>query len=373
MPAALALRGAGLQPLTLEAKEGLALINGTQLSTALAALACADARAAVGGAIAAAALSTEVLLGSFQPARPEVQSAAALPGARERRGGCSRYSRGQRAGRLARRLRPRAGRLQPALRAAGDGRVVGRASSTSSAARDRVQQRERQPARVRRRRRGDLGRAVPRAAGRAGGRLLKIAVAEIASLSERRIDRLLDDARLRAAGRRSRARPGLESGYMLAQYTAAALVSENKVLAHPASVDSIPDRRRHRGPRQHGADRRRATRAPWSRTPRASWRSSCCARAARSSSAVRSPPGSARSGSTARCGGSCPTPEGDRPLSRAVRDRRALGAVAGARASGRRGADPVSVTAAARVVRAPRGTEPSCRRAGRRRPRCACS
>ena len=68
---------------------------------------------------------------------------------------------------------------------------------------------------------------------------LKIAVAEIASLSERRIDRLLGDPEsgLPAALAVS---PGLESGYMIAQYTAAALVSENKVLAHPASVDSIP-------------------------------------------------------------------------------------------------------------------------------------
>jgi histidine ammonia-lyase len=68
---------------------------------------------------------------------------------------------------------------------------------------------------------------------------LKIAVAEIASQSERRIDRLLSggESGLPAA---LTASPGLESGYMMAQYTAAALVSENKVLAHPASVESIP-------------------------------------------------------------------------------------------------------------------------------------
>jgi histidine ammonia-lyase len=68
---------------------------------------------------------------------------------------------------------------------------------------------------------------------------LKIAVAEIASLSERRIDRLLDprESGLPPALAMT---PGLESGLMMAQYTAAALVSENKVLAHPASVDSIP-------------------------------------------------------------------------------------------------------------------------------------
>jgi len=68
---------------------------------------------------------------------------------------------------------------------------------------------------------------------------LKIAVAEVASLSERRVDRLLSatDTGLPPA---LAGDPGLESGYMLAQYTAAALVSENKVLCHPASVDSIP-------------------------------------------------------------------------------------------------------------------------------------
>jgi histidine ammonia-lyase len=64
-------------------------------------------------------------------------------------------------------------------------------------------------------------------------------VAEVASLSERRIDRLLDP-RVSELPADLAGHPGLESGYMLAQYTAAALVSENKVLAHPASVDSIP-------------------------------------------------------------------------------------------------------------------------------------
>src|SRR5262249_31834838 len=66
-----------------------------------------------------------------------------------------------------------------------------------------------------------------------------IAVAELASISERRIERLVNPylsglpAFLTSDG-------GVQSGYMLAQYTAAALVSENKVLSHPASVDSIP-------------------------------------------------------------------------------------------------------------------------------------
>jgi len=68
---------------------------------------------------------------------------------------------------------------------------------------------------------------------------LKLAVAEVGSMSERRLDRLLD-ARVSGLPAVLAGNPGLESGYMLAQYTAAALVSENKSLCHPASVDSIP-------------------------------------------------------------------------------------------------------------------------------------
>ena len=83
MPAGLALRGAGLQPLLLEAKEGLAIVNGTQLSSALAALACADAQRVWEAAAGAAALTTEVLLGSFRPARAEVQGLRPYPGAIE--------------------------------------------------------------------------------------------------------------------------------------------------------------------------------------------------------------------------------------------------------------------------------------------------
>jgi histidine ammonia-lyase len=69
---------------------------------------------------------------------------------------------------------------------------------------------------------------------------LKIAVSEIGSLSERRIDRMLSAHASEGLPPSLAIQPGLESGFMLAQYTAAALVSENKVLAHPASVDSIP-------------------------------------------------------------------------------------------------------------------------------------
>jgi histidine ammonia-lyase len=70
--------------------------------------------------------------------------------------------------------------------------------------------------------------------------MLAMAVAELASISERRVDRMLDPAFSRGLPPFLAPAAGTNSGFMLAQYTAASLVSENKVLAHPASVDTIP-------------------------------------------------------------------------------------------------------------------------------------
>jgi len=70
--------------------------------------------------------------------------------------------------------------------------------------------------------------------------MLAMALAELASISERRVDRMLDPAFSRGLPPFLAPEAGTNSGFMLAQYTAASLVSENKVLAHPASVDSIP-------------------------------------------------------------------------------------------------------------------------------------
>jgi histidine ammonia-lyase len=69
---------------------------------------------------------------------------------------------------------------------------------------------------------------------------LAIAVTELGSISERRTDRILDPDRSAGLPAFLAPNPGINSGYMLAQYTAAALVAENRVLSHPASVDSIP-------------------------------------------------------------------------------------------------------------------------------------
>ena len=239
MPAALALRGAGLQPLALEAKEGLALINGTQFSTAIAALACVDARRLWEAAIAAAALSTEVLMGSFQPARPEVQALRPYPGAREAARRLLAYA--EDSALVA--SHANCGRVQDAYCLRCVPQVMGASWDAIAhvesqlaievngvndnplvfAAGDEVIS-------------AGLFHAQPVALA---ADYLKIAVAEVASIAERRIDRLLDE-RVSELPAVLAGQPGLESGYMMAQYTAAALVSENKTLCHPASVDSIP-------------------------------------------------------------------------------------------------------------------------------------
>lgn len=69
---------------------------------------------------------------------------------------------------------------------------------------------------------------------------LAIAVTELSSISERRTDRMLDPDHSSGLPAFLSPEPGIHSGYMLAQYTAAALVAENRVLSHPASVESIP-------------------------------------------------------------------------------------------------------------------------------------
>jgi histidine ammonia-lyase len=239
MPGALALRGAGLQPLVLDAKEGLALINGTQFSTAIAVLACVDARRAWEVGVAAAALSTEVLLGSFQPARPEVQALRPYPGALETARRLRAYSEdsalvashadcGRVQDAYSLRCVPQVmgaswdalvhvqSQLEVEVNSVNDNPLVFASSGEVVSA--------------------GLFHAQPVALA---ADYLKIAVAEVASLSERRIDRLTD-ARVSELPAVLAEDPGVESGYMLAQYTAAALVSENKTLCHPASVDSIP-------------------------------------------------------------------------------------------------------------------------------------
>lgn len=239
LPGSHVLERLGLAPLELAAGEGLALINGTQVMTALAVLVIHDAMALSKLSDIACALSLEVLMGSKSEFDPRIHAVRPHPGQiatadNMRRltaeseliashEGCTRV---QDAYTL---------RCSPQIHGASKdavahmGRVIEieiNATTTNPlifASTEEV------------RLGGNFhGQPVAMAAD-----YLSMGLAELGSVSERRIERLVNPqlsdlpAFLVAEG-------GLNSGLMIAQYTAAALVSENKVLAHPACVDSIP-------------------------------------------------------------------------------------------------------------------------------------
>ena len=113
-----ALGAAGLAPVTLEAKEGLALINGTQVSTAVLALALAGAERLSRAADVTAALSIDALMGSLHPFEPRIHAPRPFAGQAVAADNLLRLLDRQRHQRVARQLRARAGRLLAALRAA---------------------------------------------------------------------------------------------------------------------------------------------------------------------------------------------------------------------------------------------------------------
>jgi histidine ammonia-lyase len=253
MPGLLALRETGIEPLTLDAKEGLALLNGTQLMSALGALLLADADRLARTASVAAAQSVEALLATdvpfaavYQLARPHPGQIAVAAEMRHllRDSGLMAAHHGS-----SHKVQdPYSLRCVPqvhgAVRDALDylGRVLD--VELNSATDNPLIFPE-------------GGAAAADVAATGGGLVIsggnfhgepialaldfaKLAIAELGAISERRIALLLD-ARLNG-GLPPFLAPasGLNSGMMLLQYTAAALASENKVLVHPASADSIP-------------------------------------------------------------------------------------------------------------------------------------
>ena len=253
MPALLALRETGIEPLTLEAKEGLALLNGTQLMSALGALLLADADRLARTASVAAAQSVEALLGTdvpyaavYQLARPHPGQVAVAAEMRHllRDSGLMAAHHGsthkvqdpyslrcvpQVHGAIRDALDYLRGVLDVELNSATDNPLVfplGGATAADVAA---------------------TGGGLVISGGNFHGEpvalaldFAKLAIAELGAISERRVA-LLVDARLNG-GLPPFLAPasGLNSGMMIIQYTAAALASENKVLVHPASADSIP-------------------------------------------------------------------------------------------------------------------------------------
>ena len=253
LPAGEALASAGLEPLELQAKEGLALLNGTQMMGALAALFLADADRLVRTASVAAAKSVEALLGTdvafaaaYQLARPHPGQVAVAAEMRHllRDSGLQQAHHGS----THKVQDPYSLRCVPQVH---------------GAVRDALDQ-------LRRVLDIELNSATdnplvfpgggvvdPGAIATGGGRVIsggnfhgepialaldfaKLAIAELGSISERRMALLVDPRLNGGLPPFLAAASGVESGMMIYQYTAAALVSEHKVLAHPASVDSIP-------------------------------------------------------------------------------------------------------------------------------------
>ncbi len=246
MPAAQALAAAGIEPIELREKEGLALINGTDGMLGMLALALTDLERLLATADLAAAMSVEALLGSDRPFAPELQQLRPHPGIATSAGNLRRVLAGSAIVASHRTVtdgHEDCQRVQDAysLRCAPHVHGAVRDTMAHAAA---VAQRE-------------LASAVDNPVVTLDGRVvsngsfhgaplgyvldfLAIAVADLASMSERRTDRFLDTARNHGLTPFLAHDPGVDSGHMIAQYTQAGIVSELKRLAVPASVDSIP-------------------------------------------------------------------------------------------------------------------------------------
>jgi histidine ammonia-lyase len=241
VPGAEALRAAGLEPLRLEAKEGLALINGTSFSCALLALALHEAHALARIADAACALAFEALGGRTSALDPRVHASRRQAGQADAAASIAALLEGSR--RADRSDDPQdnyALRCAPQVHGASRD-ALAHATLACEAEMGAVTDNpllfvlpgDGEPAAISA---GNFhGQPVAVAAD-----LACIAAAELASIAERRLAMLVNPQFSRGLPAHLTPRPGVQSGLMIAQYSAAALVSENKTLAHPASVDSIP-------------------------------------------------------------------------------------------------------------------------------------
>ncbi len=240
MPAAQALAAAGLAPVTLGAKEGLALLNGTQFSTAHALAGLFGAERLLQSALVTGALSTDAARGSDAPFDPRIHLLRKHRGQRDVADALRALMAGSaiRASHLTgddRVQDPYCLRCQPQVMGAALD-ILRQAAATLLTESNGVSD---NPLIF-----PDEGEAL------SGGNfhaepvafaadMIAMAICEIGSLAERRIAMLVDPA-LSGLPAFLTPKPGLNSGFMIPQVTAAALVSENKQRAFPASVDSIP-------------------------------------------------------------------------------------------------------------------------------------
>ena len=240
VPAAVALARAGLAPLELEAKEGLTLLNGTQHMTAVGGLAILDAETTCRIADIAGALSLDALKGTVRAFDERVAAARPHPGQiavaallRELLAASAIADSHRDCGKV---QDPYSLRCMPQVHGASRdvldfARTVLEREANSSTDNPLVFSDT-----------GEMisggnfhGQPVALALDAAG-----MAVAELANISERRVEQLVNPHLSSGLPPFLAPDSGLNSGFMIAQVTAAALVSENKILAHPASVDSIP-------------------------------------------------------------------------------------------------------------------------------------
>ena len=242
-PAGAALAAGGLAPVVLGPKEGLALLNGTQFSTAYALAGLFEAERLLGAGLVTGALSTDAARGSDTPFDPRIHAVRRHEGQIEVAGVLRRLMTGSaiRASHLSGDERvqdPYCLRCQPQVMGAVL-TLLRQAGATLATEANGVTD-------------NPLIFVSADGVGEAlsGGNfhaepvafaadMLALALCEIGSLAERRLAMLIDPA-LSGLPAFLTPRPGLNSGFMIAQVTAAALVSENKQRAYPASVDSIP-------------------------------------------------------------------------------------------------------------------------------------
>ncbi|HET9066072.1 MAG TPA: histidine ammonia-lyase [Gemmatimonadales bacterium] len=239
LPSADALAQAGLEPVVLQAKEGLALINGTQAMTAVGVLAVHDAMQLAVNADIAAAMSLEALRGTRAPFDPRVTRVRPHPGAMAAAANVLALS----ADSPIHASHADCGKIQDAYSLRCVPQVHG-ASRDALAHVAAVLTREVNAVTDNPLVFHDDDMVI--SAGNFHGQPVavamdyaKIAIAELANIAERRVEHMLDPA-VSGLPAFLAHQGGLHSGLMISQYTAASLVSENKVLAHPASVDSIP-------------------------------------------------------------------------------------------------------------------------------------
>ncbi|GHG86263.1 histidine ammonia-lyase [Pseudodonghicola xiamenensis] len=240
LPGRAALEQAGLAPISLSAKEGLALINGTQVSTALALAGLFRATRALQGSIVTGALSTDAAMGSTAPFAAEIHDLRGHQGQIDVAGALRHLLDGseirnshvdndervqdpyclrchpQVSGACLDLLRQAARTLEIEANAATDNPLVLSDGEVVS---------------------GGNFHAEPVAFA---ADQIALAVAEIGAIAQRRIAMLVDPALSFGLPGFLTPKPGLNSGLMIAEVTSAALMSENKQLAHPASVDSTP-------------------------------------------------------------------------------------------------------------------------------------